>query len=1321
MAEPDIDYGKIEGTVTINGETAAARQLVAVSLAPQDTGEVDGNGDPILANQVVGAGVSAEDGTYTLALPGFFDETIVVALDTYGERWKPNRTYTAGDKIRPTLGNETGYVYECTIGGISDPTEPTWWIDDGSNASGSVGTATFDAIPAWAPVAHAPVIPTYVSVTVTLYPLELDPYFDKVFSLCHYDGLGGATTIDDVGGLSWAAFGNAQLSTLQDKFGGTSLVLDGAGDYLTQGAATDWKFLHDATIEYSLDVWVRPAAVNTYQVIAGTDGASTTKHGFNLAINASGQLDLMIAKGTSGTPSARITGGTSLTVDTWHHIAVVFYSGAFYVYLDGALEGSATPVSPSQSTPSATLQIGRYSPGSTLYFSGNIDDFRITKAARYTEPFSSPTEPFPDSRFAPGREPTILDPYFSSVTALLHFEGLSETEITGGSTWATFGSPTLVAGASVFGDTGLLLDGSQRITSTDLPVPAGDFTAEAWVTASAVKTSGSIIFDTREGANGTNLLVYVKPNNNFVSLNYSGASVDGSINVKDGGHHHIAITRAGNVFTVWVNGVADVTTTSATALAWGAGGFHVGASNYSGASYGFNGGIDEFRFTDGVSRYTSAFTPPASAFPNFEYDPFENLATTAVYPVVIDQYFNDTVVALHFDDEPPTDLFGSTVAVATGGPVRSGPGLTDIETMFGNCYRFGGGGAFKIASLASGGRVLPTDVSESYTFEAWVFQNANTGARQVANQYTLGDAGRHTFSITNGVPGTFHGQATLSSTATIPLNTWAHVAWVYDAQLKTMTIFVDGVASGSADFSAVTSISDAEFRIGAVYTTSWNEFFDGYIDDLRVTRAARYTADFTPPTAAFPDSRFEPGKEPTILDAYFNDTLAIYEFDEAVGEQPVDATGLCLINLAGGAIVDTALARYGNALNMNGGTAVIPHSRLPDFSGTNEFTVEIDFYISTWTAANRIFDYAGADGLAYPGATVSLLGANQLNIEIGSGTVSATGYVGWALSPSLVIDQWYSLAWSRKAGNDYIFLDGALIGTRAAPAIGVNARDMGIGCESSGASRKLAGAVDRLRITSAGRYDAAYSVPASDFPVFEYDPFEDLSKRTEVDPYFDDVVALVRPAGTAGSAFTDNITTSWTHVGSPVIRNIENKLFAGLDSILYGVKTQRSVTTGIPALGANFTIEFALLSSTTMHNDYRVIFDSRSTGIAGNINSEIKINTNQWTVTIGGTQYTATGVNMNDGAWHQYSITRVGPTVYMHMDGALVHSFTNTTVQQVSPFGWALGGIGFNFAPNYGCLADIAQFRITNAARYGADGYTPPTEPHPDSRYTYAE
>ena len=82
-------------------------------------------------------------------------------------------------------------------------------------------------------------------------------------------------------------------------------------------------------------------------------------------------------------------------------------------------------------------------------------------------------------------------------------------------------------------------------------------------------------------------------------------------------------------------------------------------------------------------------------------------------------------------------------------------------------------------------------------------------------------------------------------------NTWYHTALVLSG--STLTYYLNGVADGSFTGVTVGNASTTNPQIGQANTGS--EMYNGYIDDLRVTRGvARYTTNFTPPTAPLPTS-----------------------------------------------------------------------------------------------------------------------------------------------------------------------------------------------------------------------------------------------------------------------------------------------------------------------------------------------------------------------------------------------------------------------------------------------------------------------------------
>ena len=138
-----------------------------------------------------------------------------------------------------------------------------------------------------------------------------------------------------------------------------------------------------------------------------------------------------------------------------------------------------------------------------------------------------------------------------------------------------------------------------------------------------------------------------------------------------------------------------------------------------------------------------------------------------------------------------------------------------------------------------------------FTFECWVYKTTSSGGDQVIiDARAANNATPWLVSITNANLIYFYSGTAYTTSSSISLNTWSHIA--VSRSSGTLKIFIDGV-SGFSGTVTTNLDKNAGGKIGS--DVSGNSVLYGYIDDLRITKGyARYTSNFTAPTTAFPNN-----------------------------------------------------------------------------------------------------------------------------------------------------------------------------------------------------------------------------------------------------------------------------------------------------------------------------------------------------------------------------------------------------------------------------------------------------------------------------------
>ena len=184
-----------------------------------------------------------------------------------------------------------------------------------------------------------------------------------------------AQIFDNSGKSNLETIGNAQISTSEKKFGTGSMYFDGDGDWLKIPNSANFNM---SAADFTIEGWFYQTATGG-QICAKYEASYQS----SWAIGFSGSNWDVYTYYSTTSNLAIYTGVAGPTLNTWNHFALQRNGANIEFYLNGS-RVAQVGAQPLRTTTSA-VSIGNLGEGYASYFTGYIDDLRITKGiARYS-------------------------------------------------------------------------------------------------------------------------------------------------------------------------------------------------------------------------------------------------------------------------------------------------------------------------------------------------------------------------------------------------------------------------------------------------------------------------------------------------------------------------------------------------------------------------------------------------------------------------------------------------------------------------------------------------------------------------------------------------------------------------------------------------------------------------------------------------------------------------------------------------------------------------------------------------------------------------
>ncbi len=405
---------------------------------------------------------------------------------------------------------------------------------------------------------------------------------------------------------------------------GGSVFIDGTDDYLSVAHSTDHTF---GSGLFTLEAWVYMTAYESTgfdTILMKSDGVALDWQ-FDYKNSANQLRFIPYVSGTPDTSSGVAT--ATLGLNQWHHVAASRDgSNNLRIFHNGTLLKTATYSSTIDSDGSATLDIGTRDNNGThdRFFEGFIADVRVVKgAAVYTSAFTPPTAPLTEVTNTTLLTCTNKNKFYDA--------SISNPVLTAYNNITTSTSEVAYTGTSLYaaGRSDYIAFNTTLSAINTLP---GDFTIELECKLTSSTMAYAFLVNLYDGGTAGNARIRFGDSGygyhlQFVINNGGGTSSVYSVNLVQSDFttdfRHIAWTRESGVNRIFVDGTQYNVATGAnpstfSSASWSdsttidfnhSQGIRIGVASYAALGY-----LQNIRITNGLARYTAAFTPPTAEF-----------------------------------------------------------------------------------------------------------------------------------------------------------------------------------------------------------------------------------------------------------------------------------------------------------------------------------------------------------------------------------------------------------------------------------------------------------------------------------------------------------------------------------------------------------------------------------------------------------------------------------------------------------------------------------------------------------------------------------